>query len=494
MRAAAIWTFLVVMGSLGCGMPPSGADSGAGGSAGGGAGGGAGGSSGAPLAIVTQSLAAATVGQAYAQSVSATGGKAPYIWGVSTASAELSWLHIDSTSGQLSGIPTQALVAGGRVTLAVTDQAATTATKELALVVLGCTEGAVVDCVSSANGICTTGKQQCTNGTLPADCPGSLSVDRARCGTSCGPCGPQADSCTGGACTCGSSAACSSAQACCGGSCTPLDSVNHCGSCSNDCQAQAGPNVAAVCASGQCAFMCKADYQNCSTSPTSNGCGSFRPADPRNCGACGNDCAPTPLDAGTSWWGCDAGTCQIVCQTRTRDCDGDFRNGCEQPIDVNHCTACNASSCPVAGTNHISTSNCVVSGSGFACSIVCMSGYTNCDTAINNGCEKNTAGDMANCGTCGHVCDPALTDNCTGGTCMCGSSGVCAPDQRCVGGQCVCNSTSCTGCCSGNSCLPGTSNSWCGFGGLSCRPCQWPMPSCQPCTAIGCGTLGGSCR
>lgn len=60
------------------------------------------------------------------------------------------------------------------------------------------------------------------------------------------------------------------------------------------------------------------------------------------------------------------------------------------------------------------------------CEIVaCDQGFTDCNDHFQDGCEKNTAGDPQNCGSCGFVCDLPNTDQhaCEQGVCV---SAVCA--------------------------------------------------------------------
>jgi hypothetical protein len=62
------------------------------------------------------------------------------------------------------------------------------------------------------------------------------------------------------------------------------------------------------------------------------------------------------------------------------------------------------------------------------------------------------------------------------------------------GGGGVCTSSNCVGCCSGNSCMPGTDKQMCGVGGTVCQTCMVNQ-TCQmgfctepPCTAANCSS------
>ena len=80
--------------------------------------------------------------------------------------------------------------------------------------------------------------------------------------------------------------------------------------------------------------------------------------------------------------------------------------------------------------------------------------------------------------TCG------ASDGC-GGTC---NAGTCGTGQHCVSGACTCDVTSCTGCCSGSTCEPGTDDAMCGHGGSVCSSCS----GSTTCGTGSCGTCGGN--
>jgi large repetitive protein len=88
----------------------------------------------APLTVTTASLAGATVGTPYSQTLAATGGTPPYSWSV-TVGALPAGLSLNATTGVISGSPTAAGTSSFTVT--VTDSAAVagTATKALSITV-----------------------------------------------------------------------------------------------------------------------------------------------------------------------------------------------------------------------------------------------------------------------------------------------------------------------------------------------------------------------
>lgn len=86
-----------------------------------------------PLAITTAALPGGTVGEAYNQSLTASGGVPGYVWSLNTGSNPLSAGLSLNPSGVISGAPT----AAGTTTIVakVTDSAGATATKEFTLAV-----------------------------------------------------------------------------------------------------------------------------------------------------------------------------------------------------------------------------------------------------------------------------------------------------------------------------------------------------------------------
>ena len=69
------------------------------------------------------------------------------------------------------------------------------------------------------------------------------------------------------------------------------------------------------------------------------------------------------------------------------------------------------------------------------------------------------------------VCDPAVSDGCVGGQCVCGSGAACGAGLNCVDGFCRCISGGrCNGCCSGDVCQFASAAN-CGQNGSSCQSC-----------------------
>jgi hypothetical protein len=177
-----------------------------------------------------------------------------------------------------------------------------------------------------------------------------------------------------------------------------------CGACGNVCNVA---NAQASCTNGMCGIgSCLPGFADCNMK-VADGC-EVDTNNPNNCGTCGNVC-PTSNDTAT----CPNGTCLVgQCSAGFQDCDGKVANGCETSTtgDTNNCGAC-GTKCP-AGND---TPSCTNGQCGI---LTCNPGYTDCDMMAADGCEVDTAGDVNNCGTCGHICSAANgTPSCTNGVC-----------------------------------------------------------------------------
>lgn len=88
--------------------------------------------------------------------------------------------------------------------------------------------------------------------------------------------------------------------------------MNNCGTCYNICPVPA--NAGATCVKGACGVVCKPDYGDCDGNSV-NGCETYLPNDPKNCGACGRDCL--------------GGACSLgVCQPILVDDSLTYSDGC----------------------------------------------------------------------------------------------------------------------------------------------------------------------
>jgi hypothetical protein len=154
--------------------------------------------------------------------------------------------------------------------------------------------------------------------------------------------------------------------------------------------------------------------------------------------------APSPPVGGTDG-GTDGGT-------------GGRDGGTGGGTDGGFCPNC-ANGCCMGGVCTTRTFNTCGTG-GIAC--------TKCDPSTANACSSEG---FCACGP-GPACDPTISDRCQLGQCRCGGNAQCGFGQQCVQGTCVCNASSCSGCCSNNTCYPGTAKDRCGAGGNTCRKCD----------------------
>lgn len=253
--------------------------------------------------------------------------------------------------------------------------------------------------------ICNSGFANC-NGSFADGCEVVLSSNSSNCnacGTVCPTRSNATTTCTAGVC----SFTCLTGFSNCDGNnangCeTSITTITNCGGCGTVCPTRA--NATTTCSGGICSFNCNSGFADCNGT-SSDGCEIALLTNINNCGACGNSC-PTVANATST---CVAGVCSFTCNSGFANCNGSNADGCEINLlsNTNNCGAC-GSVCP---TRTNATSVCV---SG-ACSIVCNSGFGNCDGNNTNGCEISLLTDKNNCGTCGHICPGAQV--CTAGVC-----------------------------------------------------------------------------
>ncbi len=222
----------------------------------------------------------------------------------------------------------------------------------------------------------------------------NLDGDNDNCG-SCSHLCPTGQVCSAGTCQ----TQCAAPYVACGSGCvdTRSDAAN-CGSCGHLC----APDQ--VCSGGKCQTGCSGQGET-----MCNGACVATASDIDNCGTCGHLCTKRPNAVVT----CQQGSCVVgSCATGFHDCDGNPANGCEASnldTDVANCGAC--------GNKCWELPNTVagVCSKGACAPAVCASGFADCDKIAKNGCERNLESDAANCGSCGHICQPGFI--CSGGAC-----------------------------------------------------------------------------
>jgi cysteine-rich repeat protein len=164
----------------------------------------------------------------------------------------------------------------------------------------------------------------------------------------------------------------------------------------------------------------------------------------RNRPGCGNSVVE-------SWEQCDDGNtadgdcCAANCRFETGSCnDGDACTTNDTCDGSGLCVGGPLMDCSPGG-DHCVQGTCPCGG-GPSCSAGqrCVNENCECDAiSCPNGCcdgnscmplSLSTCG-LAGGGTC-TICDPALADACTNGTCTCGTGSACSMGQRCLSGSC----------------------------------------------------------
>lgn len=255
----------------------------------------------------------------------------------------------------------------------------------------------------------------------------------------------------------------------------PLNSLLDCGACGAGC---AAAHAVTDCSSGQCKFIqCAPGYGDCNNDANRLGAGDGCETQLNTESHCGS-CAPC---SGTLK--CYGGKCtSLVCNADEADCDGN-NSVCETSLrSVDDCGSCgNACGSPANAAVSCSTGNCVQT---------CNSGFANCDNALSNGCETNIRTNT-NCGACGTTCTYAnATTSCTSGTCQlttCTSGfGDCNGNAADGCEQRLNTTTHCNGC--GTACTRANATPTCSSGSCQVSSCNSGFGNCDGNAANGCET------
>ena len=195
----------------------------------------------------------------------------------------------------------------------------------------------------------------------------------------------------------------------CGGGCAPCGAGQHCADVA-DC------SEGLLCHEGSCLEAgCMNGAQDGAESEQDCGGGA--------CKACitGQSCGvETDCDSGV----CSDGKCLAAA------CDDQTRNGKETGLDCGgDCPGCPADQPCVAGKDCISA-EC----NDGLCGAECPDGFANCDKSNDNACEISTKTDVANCGSCGNLCQlPHATAECSAGECHIATDGCAKSYADCNG-------------------------------------------------------------
>ena len=269
--------------------------------------------------------------------------------------------------------------------------------------------------------------------------------------------------CLDGACVmgCETAATCPVGNECCAEACTDVDVSPT--NCGTCGNVCAAANGIAGCAAGECTVeSCDTGWDDCDLL-ASNGCEIATAVDLANCGSCANVCPARPNADET----CDLGVCGFTCLTGFEDCDTLVDTGCE--VD----TMTNVSNCSSCGNVCAVPANATPGCAGGVCGIgTCNTGFADCNVSAADGCEVNTLTDVLNCSTCGTVCPvPAnAVPGCTAGAC----------GFTCNTGFADCNLSAADGC----EVDTRTDVANCSACGLSCPT---PANATRTCNAGACG-------
>lgn len=317
-------------------------------------------------------------------------------------------------------------------------------------------------------------------GQVPDDCGGVLSCGECTGGKTCGG-GGQENQCGQGDCQ---PSTCAKKGAGCGMVADGCGGVLECGSCTspetcggggidNQCGCKCAlSNAATSCSEDGCALLsCEAGFLDCN-SLADDGCEAELAFDSKNCGGCGTVCS-----FGNASGACVNGQCWLgACNTGYANCDSDPENGCEVNTltDPDHCNKCNQACPETSGTAICTEGTCGVSD--------CNPGLGECDETTSTVCETNLMTDWGNCGACGNACSLAnASPACVGGEC---AVGTCNP------GYGNCDGDSSDGC--ETSLL--TSPAHCGSCSLQCASLPGSNPTCvSGHCGFSCAKLLGDC-
>ncbi len=256
-----------------------------------------------------------------------------------------------------------------------------------------------------AKWICVQGTcQMSCSSTHYADCNGRIedgcetimatNQDCAACGHAC----PDGTICADGVCK-----GCGPTETNCSGACVDLESDDsNCGACGEWCpsfppdEPFPPPNMLYGCSAGSCGNLkCDFSWADCNAD-AEDGCETWLPDDPNNCGQCNKKCAASEI--------CVGGKCQCNPGPSGCDCLPDFES------NLRNCGGCGV----ICSERPNSTPTCEFG----RCGSNCKAGYGDCNRDLTDGCEVNLSKDPQNCGSCGTACE-------TGQACI---DGVCATE------------------------------------------------------------------
>ncbi|AKU94904.1 Tryptophan synthase alpha chain [Labilithrix luteola] len=248
-------------------------------------------------------------------------------------------------------------------------------------------------------------------------CETTVSDDPLNCG-GCGNVCPAGQGCYQGVCGC--PAGKTFCPACKADACVDTtNDDNNCGGCYNSCPTSPDDGCSVKpkdtfygCSNSQCgALKCKGGTADCNGDIPKKGCLSdgcevdFATRDPKNCGACGNECKPDEE--------CRAdGNNGLQC---LKKCADSGRTRCEKGCadllsDPENCGDCEMR-CPSFGNDKAACRKGV-------CVTECADGFGDCDGNPLNGCEARLDNNPLHCGACGVTCNYGAGQPCIEGKCL----------------------------------------------------------------------------
>jgi hypothetical protein len=257
-----------------------------------------------------------------------------------------------------------------------------------------------------------------------------------------------------------------------------LNVLTDCGGCGSICRMT---HATTECGSGACRFSaCETGWGDCNndTNQTNGGDGCETDLGaPANCGACGATC---PGDKPY----CTGGKCtSIACAPGSADCNGD-NVMCETDLrTVNNCGACGVACGSVANASV----SCSEDGT---CEPTCNGGFDSCDNSFSNGCETNIR-TLPNCGACGTSCSHSnATSSCGDGNCtlaLCNSGYGDCNSNKADGCEVRLNTATHCGQC-GRPCALSNAASSCSSGSCQVSGCNSNFGNCDANASNGCET------
>jgi hypothetical protein len=170
--------------------------------------------------------------------------------------------------------------------------------------------------------------------------------------------------------------------------------LKNCGACSAACSAENGQ---ARCEAGECQITCQTGFKDCNNDPRSDGCETDITSSVNDCGGCGEDDSDficVPDQPGWSPYCIDKKCGSIDCEETAPGhgaCDGD--KICDDSLDtVRNCSACGQICVATGGSPACVERVCVIGG--------CNPDRADCDGAYLTGCEADLLLDKTHCGGC----------------------------------------------------------------------------------------------